>query len=298
MNAQKSSLVTGCPSCATVFYVTSDQLSAHHGEVRCGKCRQVFNALNHLSELPDKPVIAEEDEPFVAEEAMGSLANAPEEAAASAPLPETGISALEDNPLPLVINSLNVPIPAAASSAATSPKITWDLASKSKLNRPGNRKTHTGLFLCLAVVLVILAAAQTIYYKRTQIASQWPQFKPLLITACEFLNCTVQLPKQLEYLVIDDSDLQEDADHQGLIHLSSTLINNATFTQAYPLLEVSLTDSYDKAILRRTFTPAEYLGKDTNISSGMPSNKVIQIKLPLSASGEPVVGYRVLVTYS
>jgi hypothetical protein len=108
----------------------------------------------------------------------------------------------------------------------------------------------------------------------------------------------VELPKVLELLTIDDSDLQEDADHTGVIHLSSTIINSAAFTQAYPLLEVTLTNKYDKPILRRTFTPAEYLPAGISIGLGMAPKAEIRITLGLSASGEPVAGYRVLVTYS
>lgn len=35
---------TQCPSCKTVFAVKEAQLDAHHGLVRCGKCRDIFNA--------------------------------------------------------------------------------------------------------------------------------------------------------------------------------------------------------------------------------------------------------------
>jgi len=33
-----------CPTCRTVFAVSEEQLDAHHGLVRCGKCRDIFNA--------------------------------------------------------------------------------------------------------------------------------------------------------------------------------------------------------------------------------------------------------------
>lgn len=37
-----------CPACQTVFRVRPEQLSARHGEVRCGHCFNPFNALDHL----------------------------------------------------------------------------------------------------------------------------------------------------------------------------------------------------------------------------------------------------------
>lgn len=44
------SLVTKCPSCYTSFIVKPKQLKSHQGQVRCGQCRQVFVAGDHLSE--------------------------------------------------------------------------------------------------------------------------------------------------------------------------------------------------------------------------------------------------------
>jgi predicted Zn finger-like uncharacterized protein len=39
---------TRCPACNTVFRVTSDQLRAKAGKVRCGYCQAVFNAFDEL----------------------------------------------------------------------------------------------------------------------------------------------------------------------------------------------------------------------------------------------------------
>ena len=46
-------MYTQCPHCDAIFQVTTAQLKAANGEVRCGQCLSVFNALNHLSdEIP------------------------------------------------------------------------------------------------------------------------------------------------------------------------------------------------------------------------------------------------------
>jgi predicted Zn finger-like uncharacterized protein len=43
-------LVTRCPACGTAFRVQRDQLAAHFGTVRCGKCGAVFNGVAALVE--------------------------------------------------------------------------------------------------------------------------------------------------------------------------------------------------------------------------------------------------------
>lgn len=45
------SLATRCPSCSTVFRVVQDQLKISEGWVRCGRCSEVFNALDGLFDL-------------------------------------------------------------------------------------------------------------------------------------------------------------------------------------------------------------------------------------------------------
>jgi hypothetical protein len=184
-----------------------------------------------------------------------------------------------------------------SSGAADSPKIVADIASKTKLNRPDKHKPPAWFPALLALVFALLAAVQTAYYMRTQITAQWPAFKPHFDQVCKFLDCTVELPRQIDLLTIDDSDLQEDTERQGLIHLSSTIINNAAFAQAYPLLELTLTDTYDKPLLRRAFTPREYLPTGTDISKGLTAGDEVRISLAFTASGEVVAGYRVFVTY-
>lgn len=45
------SLATRCTQCGTIFRVVQDQLKVSEGWVRCGRCREVFNALEGLFDL-------------------------------------------------------------------------------------------------------------------------------------------------------------------------------------------------------------------------------------------------------
>lgn len=45
------SLATRCPACGTVFRVVQDQLKVSEGWVRCGRCSEVFNAVESLFDL-------------------------------------------------------------------------------------------------------------------------------------------------------------------------------------------------------------------------------------------------------
>ena len=85
------SLATRCSHCGTVFKVAEDHLQASEGWVRCGRCREVFNAIESMFEVRRETVGATSDErgqkaaePAAAE--RDSQASRSPSSAASAPL--------------------------------------------------------------------------------------------------------------------------------------------------------------------------------------------------------------------
>src|SRR5678816_3531280 len=46
-------LITTCTQCLARFRVTPQQLNAKQGQVRCGRCRKVFNGFEALERYPD-----------------------------------------------------------------------------------------------------------------------------------------------------------------------------------------------------------------------------------------------------
>ncbi|MDP3744206.1 MAG: DUF3426 domain-containing protein [Methylotenera sp.] len=173
-----------------------------------------------------------------------------------------------------------------------------DLAGKDKLATKNlSKRSHRWLWLIGALILLISAAAQSIYFLRDDIATYYPSTKPILVKACQPLGCSINLPKLIEWIVIDDSDMQEDADIEGVMHLSSRLINKAGFNLAYPNLELTLTDVEDNPILRRVFKPINYLPANTNVALGLKAGEIIKIKLAITTQGETVAGYRIFVSY-
>jgi predicted Zn finger-like uncharacterized protein len=51
------SMMTRCPACGTAFRVTEQQLGARQGQVRCGRCDTMFDAIATLSsDTPTRPL--------------------------------------------------------------------------------------------------------------------------------------------------------------------------------------------------------------------------------------------------
>jgi predicted Zn finger-like uncharacterized protein len=52
VGGEAMSMMTRCPTCSTVFRVTESQLRAREGQVRCGRCHTLFDAVATLSTNP------------------------------------------------------------------------------------------------------------------------------------------------------------------------------------------------------------------------------------------------------
>src|SRR5687768_10454378 len=51
--ADRAMLITTCSHCQARFRVTPQQLNTRQGQVRCGRCNQVFNGFQALERFPD-----------------------------------------------------------------------------------------------------------------------------------------------------------------------------------------------------------------------------------------------------
>jgi predicted Zn finger-like uncharacterized protein len=276
---EKMRHITHCPACETQFFVTDEQLNQHEGKVRCGQCLQVFNARQQIVE---------------ASEAESHI-DQPSENTADPAVAETPFVSNEIHEIPVPLNEPFL-IEPENTSAEYAPSHLDDFLDKTKLIKR-RKQPNKWLWWAFAIVLLLAAILQSLYFLRNELALYYPATKPYLEQACQQLNCKVELPKKIEFIVIDDSDIQEDAQHAGLIWLSSTLVNQAAFNQAYPNLELTLTDVEDKPKLRRIILPREYLPAGTDLNKGLWANEEIRIRLPISTQNEVLAGYRVLVTY-
>lgn len=119
-------LMTRCLHCRTVFRVTPEQLRAHGGQVRCGRCLQVFNALEAL--VPDVPAVADTESPVAAAPVTGNIP------LAETPLPETesfavdpSVSAVSDVEAPSVPPAIGMEDASAGSHAVVEAAVTAEV---------------------------------------------------------------------------------------------------------------------------------------------------------------------------
>lgn len=270
------SMVTRCPSCATAFRVTPEQLQAGHGRVRCGRCRTVFNAFDSLATPSETPA----PEPAAKQKASAA------EAVTQNPGGRTG-AAWE----PLAEKVPPVFMPAAPVLSEPSTPQLDDYANV--LERP----RRSAPWALGSVLLFLILAGQAAYQFRTGLATALPGTRPFLESFCAYFSCTVALPQRAEYLNIESSDLKADPQRAEVILLSATLRNNAPFAQGFPAIELTLTDTQDQPAARRVFLPADYLGKKANAGSGIAPSGAVDIRMALRTTDLQAAGYRLYLFY-
>lgn len=146
--------------------------------------------------------------------------------------------------------------------------------------------------------LLLLLAGQALYFYRIELAATYPGIKPNLEQACQLLGCSVPLPRNADLLKIESSDLEADTEHPSQVTLASVISNRAKYRQAYPMLELTLTDHADQVVARRVFTPAEYLPPASDTQRGIAANGEMSVRLSLDLGDLNAVGYRLYVFYA
>jgi hypothetical protein len=142
----------------------------------------------------------------------------------------------------------------------------------------------------IALLLVALALAQGIYATRNTIAQQHPATQPYLAKACHWLKCEMALAHDVKQLSIEDTALTQSKIRTDVIKLSGTITNHAAYAQAYPELELSLTDANDIVILRRYLKASEYVAQP---EVGITANSDFGFTVGLILDGIEVTGYQV-----
>jgi predicted Zn finger-like uncharacterized protein len=307
---------TCCPSCQTIFRVSPEQLGLRAGKVRCGKCRAVFNAIDRLLDENDKLRV---NGPRSTD---GKVPTAP------SPDGKAGRKAAPAVRLALALDSrlaqetpdlLSASEPASRSVSARQavsaraqvagddePSPVSPPASAAGdgrwLEEVGNppplaERTLFRPFAAVAAFLVVILVSQLVFHFRSDIAIAAPSLRPALEALSSALASEMPLPRQAALVSIETSDLQVDAGAQQLLALQATLRNRAAYAQAYPALELTLTDTHDKAIARRVLMPDDYLPAPLVEDKAFPANAYVDLRLWLETGDLAAAGYRLYVFY-
>ncbi len=316
---------TLCPHCDTRFKIAEAQLAAHQGMVRCGHCLQAFDA--RISFIPDEPdpqlelpmseeiaetvTSAKPDELAATDTTTHQTSVAEEIIPDSAPAHTSkDIQPPADTPLTSgesTLDFINIVAEAQQSTKADAPIVATETTTHTLAEQiafvqeddfiPAPVKRRVWPWALGSALLTLALLLQASYLFRTELAARLPGLKPALVAACNAFNCTVSLPRNVDLIGIESSELQADPAHDNLITLNALLRNRASYPQALPVLSLTLKDSNDKALARRLFQPKDYLSDASAEQSGIAANREQEIHIPLDVTTLKPTGYSLELIY-
>jgi hypothetical protein len=147
-----------------------------------------------------------------------------------------------------------------------------------------------------SVLLAMFAALQLAIVFRTGLMTRWPEIRPALVQMCASFGCSLGWPAQPDQLAVMGSELQAITG-TDVLELTAVVRNRASFTQALPALEVTLTDSRNRAVARKVFTAADYLAAAgeprARIDDGLAAGTDLTIRVYFEARGVQAAGFLV-----
>jgi predicted Zn finger-like uncharacterized protein len=274
-------MVTRCPECSTAFKVAPEQLQMRHGQVRCGRCKAVFDGFQALSTEAEMQPAAGAAEPPVAAPAVPVPVSPPALDVST----ETREPSVEPIPAVIALKDGSAPAKPVAPLVVAS-----DEDEEVSTELPARRKWPWAVGTAF---LLVLLAGQAAYAYRSELAAGYPALKPLLVRACDAAGCKVPLPQRPRLINIEASDLQSvDPARPQVIQLTATLRNHAGFEVGYPALDLVLTNTKEHTLARRIFLPEDYMGRTRDARTGIPANAEVTIRLDLDTGDLGAAGFR------
>jgi predicted Zn finger-like uncharacterized protein len=314
------SLATRCTSCGTVFRVVQDQLKVSEGWVRCGRCDEVFNAIESLFDLerdappewskrgeheavqatpdPETQSLPRAGEPNRSVPIDGDHIDAglagSRGADAGFVLPETveAISSEESSLSARLEPDMSADLPESMTgveeSATPTPNFLREAQRKSRYQGPRARLAMAGVALLLLAGLM----GQITHHFRDLVGARWPTLRPALTAWCDAVGCTVDALRRIEDIAVESTTLTRAAGPDSF-RFAVALRNRGKMVLALPSLELSLTDSNGQLVARRTLGPQDFRGASVTMMPGTEA----ALQLTLATGDSRVTGYTVEIFY-
>lgn len=265
-------LQTQCPHCHSVFRLSADALAQADGQVRCGHCLAVFYA--EVSEAELEP----EYSPF------GDIED-----------DSNGIDSIRyENANDRFSEDRHTLNDAAQVIDEDDDYAVADVIP-AELRAPAERKQGYGFFgkliISLAVLLSLTAGAlQFAYYNRAELV-KINELRPWLEKACELAQCDLPQARDPSQFLLSSKNIFTHPNEKNALMISATIINQADFAQAYPLIELRFSNVRGQIIAARRFSAEEYLGIDAEHISQIPAHTPISFNLEIVDPGEEMISY-------
>src|SRR5882672_1713577 len=289
-----ANMATRCVACGTIFRVVQDQLKVSEGWVRCGRCDEVFNALQGLFDLereqppPWKPGDADKapkrDSGFAK-----TAADLDEEDRIASRFFRPEQEDVDHTPAEAVDERFRVDFADAEFNTALLNEeegghrqpVNGGDSDRSKAARKSptfirhaerEARWRTPLARIMlsffGLVFLIALSLQLGHHFRDHISAQWPQLRPALAAWCAFASCRIEAPRRIEDVTVESSALTPVAAGTDTFKLAVTLRNRGALPVSLPSVDLILTDTAGQLVARRALNPSDFRAPSTVLQPG------------------------------
>jgi predicted Zn finger-like uncharacterized protein len=246
-------MYTRCPHCTTVYPVTASLLAQARGRLACAACELEFDALDCLSDAAN-----------AFDEHGRRATDVPRLQLQESVQPDLFEAAFPDPP----------PTAGAPSFAAPAPV---------RRSGPGWRWTAAAALLGVTLLL------QIVFAQRAELAQQ-ERWRTWLEPLCGRLGCSLPAWRDPTTLTLTARDIAPHPSMADALLVTATLQNDADWPQAWPLLELALSDLDGNPVAMRRFTAEEYLGGPPSQPTLAPGQSAMA-RLEIADPGKQAVAF-------
>lgn len=268
-----------CPECLTIYELDPTTVAQAGGTVGCGHCGASFNTLRTLTDvLPE--------EPFDSLSIHGTSPAPPilMMAVVRQSSPQQALFPGDDD-IPTVERSAEPEeAPLEEDEPLPAPSFARQRAQRM-------RPRHTGRWLAACLLLSLSLCAQLVWAERVPLTAN-ASTRPWVQQACQWFGCSVPPVRDLAQLQLLSRDVHPHPSVSGALLISAAVRNNASFTQPYPVLSITLSDLDENRIAMRRFRPADYIANSTVRAAGMAPGATAALVFEVKDPGRNAVAFR------
>ena len=278
-------MFTTCPKCSRQFRIYAEQIVVAAGRVRCGFCRQQFDALQYLHDMPEEKDDASSAITVAAATTINPAPAEDNDQPIEEPQFDLSESVVEsaDNESESQIDSVRPHVKAKLQQA-----VDELLLEESTATSSSKVKVVWGFALFLALFAII---SQLAWFNRDHLLMQYPEAGPYVKQLCEKLDCKVIRQHNPTAITMINRDVRLHPIYEDTLLVNATIKNELAVKQAYPRVQFMLFDTDGSVLGYRKFEPTDYLDSSIDIESGMPVNTPVNFVLEISGASVEAVSF-------
>lgn len=261
---------TQCPHCDTRFRVTQTQVDAADGILRCGICKEIFNAF----EVADQH---EYQDSLLSE---GSAVNEATQRDTDTIKPD---SSLKDHNQPS-----NEDFDLFGDNELSASSIIPDEFRETHAQQPW--LFTTALWSIGILFLIATLILQHIWFNQDQF-NKIPEIQAGIEKLCQHIDCKKVAMRDPSKIELISRNVYSHPEEENALVIDLTIQNNADFAQPYPVMQVDFSNVRGNIVAARRFLPKDYLQTKIDSDQQLEPNEDINLLLEIQDPGKSALTY-------